>query len=124
MLTADLSIRAQTAIAFFRSHSDSPVRPLLPLRFCIAAQQLTHFSPTDRWFRAPSSTARNPILLSLWLLPDRAARVVASRAKWLAPLQRQWLSIGRREQFVPPQDCSFPKSPSPDPRVSQARYLF
>src|SRR4030095_7384460 len=123
MLTVDRSIRAQTAIAFARSHCDSPVRPLLPWRFCIVALRLNRSSPTDRWSPAPSSPAHNLISLSLWSLPDRATRAAASRARWLVQLLRRWLWIARRVQLAPPQDCSFPKSPSPVLRASRARYL-
>src|SRR4030095_2127387 len=94
-----------------------------PLRFCIVARRPNRSSPTDRWSRVPSSPARSPISLLLWLLPDRATRAVASRARWLVQLLPQWLWIAHHVQLAPPQDCSFPKSPSPVLRASQAKYL-
>src|SRR4030095_5034 len=98
MLTVDRSIRAQTATAFARSHCDSPVRPLLPWRFCIVAPRLNRSSPADRWSPAPSLPAHNLISLLLWSLPDRATRAAASRARWLIQLLQPWLLIARHVQ--------------------------
>src|SRR5262249_20235357 len=60
-LTVDQWIHGQSLVVSLRSPSDLPTRLLLPSTFYIVTPRLNRFSPTDRWFRAPSSPAHNLI---------------------------------------------------------------